>query len=147
MSSEGNEEPTSAASPGTTFSDLSLEKLRQTVEKFCVERDWQQYHTPRNLMLALVGEVGELAEIFQWREVSPNAPELSPREKIHLGEELSDVLLYLIRLADRCGVDLSAAVLRKIEKNAEKYPVDRVYGKAKKYKEYEENEGPSHENS
>jgi hypothetical protein len=70
-----------------------------------------------------VGEVGELSEIFQWRgEVPRGLPGWSPTEREHLGEELSDVLLYLVRLADVCGVDMGGAVLRKLEKNSQKYP-------------------------
>eukprot|EP01122_Echinamoeba_exundans_P006514 TRINITY_DN1851_c0_g1_i3.p1 TRINITY_DN1851_c0_g1~~TRINITY_DN1851_c0_g1_i3.p1 ORF type:complete len:165 (+),score=8.01 TRINITY_DN1851_c0_g1_i3:57-497(+) len=86
---------------------VTLESLRNALKSFARERDWEQYHTPRNLALALVGEVGELCEIFQWRadaELSPGLPGWSPADKEHLGEELSDVLLYLIRLADRCQI-------------------------------------------
>lgn len=116
------------------FGDLSLEEIRQMQEAFCNERDWEKFHTPRNLLLALVGEVGELAEVFQWKgEVSVGVPELSPEEKQDLKEELSDVLLYLIRLADRCDVDLSKAVLEKVAKNAAKYPPEKCKGSSKKY--------------
>ena len=84
-----------------------------------------------------VGEVGELSEIFQWRgEVPPQLPDWSPLEKEHLGEEMSDVLLYLVRLADVCGVDLSTAVMNKFEKNRAKYPVDKCRGSSKKYTAY-----------
>ena len=90
-------------------------------------RDWDQFHTPRNLALALVGEVGELCEIFQWKgEVEPGLPGFSAREIEHVGEEMSDVLLYLTRMADRCGIDLGEAVVSKLEKNARKYPSEQV---------------------
>ncbi|KAK4341498.1 hypothetical protein RND71_039999 [Anisodus tanguticus] len=90
---------------------------------FVEERDWDQFHTPRNLLLALVGEVGELSEIFQWKgEVPRGLPDWEEKEKQHLGEELSDVLLYLVRLSDICGIDLGKAALRKLELNAIKYP-------------------------
>ena len=90
---------------------------------FARERDWEQYHSPRNLLLALVGEVGELSEIFQWKgEVPKGLPGWEERETEHLGEELADVLLYLVRLSDMCGVDLGKAALRKIDLNARKYP-------------------------
>eukprot|EP00899_Mesostigma_viride_P001860 jgi/Mesvir1/11675/Mv00069-RA.1 len=102
--------------------------------EFAKLRDWDQFHTPRNLLLALVGEVGELSEIFQWRgEVSRGLNDWSDKDKTHLGEELSDVLLYLVRLADVCGVDLDTAVMRKLQKNAEKYPVHLSRGKSNKY--------------
>eukprot|EP00798_Chlamydomonas_sp_ICE-L_P012474 gene12474-15681_t len=78
------------------FADVSLEQLRGRLHDFAEERDWAQFHTPRNLMMALVGEVGELAEIFQWKgEVQRGLPTFSEEEKTHVGEELSDVLLYL----------------------------------------------------
>ncbi|ESO91686.1 hypothetical protein LOTGIDRAFT_163415 [Lottia gigantea] len=110
---------------------------RKIQEEFCEERNWNQYHSPRNILLALVGEVGELSEIFQWKgEVKKGLPEFTEKEKEHVGQELSDVLVYLIRLADRCHVDLSTAVLNKIEQNRLKYPADKVYGKSEKYTEY-----------
>ena len=120
---------------------LPLEEVRRRIAAFAAERDWQQYHTPRNLLLALVGEVGELSEIFQWRgdaAAGAGLPGFSPAERAHLGEELSDVLLYLVRLSDACGVDLSAAVLAKLEKNAAKYPAERCRGRADKYTAYME---------
>ena len=90
---------------------LRLGQVRQQARAFAQERDWGQYHTPRNLLLALMGELGELSEIFQWKgEVAPGCPDFSAREREHLGEELADVLVYLVRLADVCAVDLSAVV-------------------------------------
>lgn len=85
----------------------------------------------------MVGEVGELAEIFQWRgEVTRGLPEFKEKDKIHVGEEMSDVLLYLVRLADVCEIDLAEAVLRKLQKNAAKYPEDLVRGSSAKYDFY-----------
>ncbi|KAK6937874.1 NTP pyrophosphohydrolase MazG, putative catalytic core [Dillenia turbinata] len=102
---------------------VTLELLKQKMADFTKERNWERFHSPRNLLLALVGEVGELSEIFQWKgEVPKGLPEWEEEEKVHLGEELSDVLLYLVRLSDVCGVDLGKAALRKIELNAIKYP-------------------------
>ncbi|KAK8772554.1 hypothetical protein V5799_024201 [Amblyomma americanum] len=118
-------------------SNLSLETLRQIQADFAEERNWEQYHTPRNILLAMVAEVGEVSECFQWKgEVKDGLPDWTPEERTHLGEELSDVLVYLIRLADRCQVDLPAAVLRKIELNRQKYPASKVYGKSDKYTAY-----------
>ncbi|CAL9086331.1 unnamed protein product, partial [Musa textilis] len=103
--------------------DVSLKELSRKLEEFALERDWMQFHSPRNLLLAVVGEVGELAEIFMWRgEVAKGLPNWEESDKEHLGEELSDVLLYLIRLSDICGIDLGEAALKKIVKNAIKYP-------------------------
>ncbi|KAL1194265.1 hypothetical protein V5N11_030936 [Cardamine amara subsp. amara] len=105
---------------------VSLETLRKKMDDFAKARDWEKYHSPRNLLLAMVGEVGELSEIFQWKgEVTKGCPDFKEEEKIHLGEELSDVLLYLVRLSDVCGVDLGKAALRKIELNAIKYPAPK----------------------
>ncbi|KAI3469788.1 hypothetical protein Pfo_026451 [Paulownia fortunei] len=103
--------------------DISLKELAKKLEEFAKARDWEKYHSPRNLLLAMIGEVGELSEIFQWRgEVEKGLPNWEESDKEHLGEELSDVLLYLIRLSDICGIDLPHAATKKIAKNAIKYP-------------------------
>ncbi|KAK6266126.1 hypothetical protein QUC31_016963 [Theobroma cacao] len=113
---------------------VTLEELKERMAEFARERDWDQFHSPRNLLLALVGEVGELSEIFQWKgEVPRGLPDWKDEEKQHLGEELSDVLLYLVRLSDICGVDLGKAALRKLEINAIKYPVKLCKGSSKKH--------------
>jgi len=106
--------------------------------KFCTDRKWEQFHTPRNLLLALVGEVGEVSELFQWKgeDCRDGLPDWSEEEKTHLGEELSDVLIYLVRLADKCKVDLPTAVLRKLAINNDKYPVEKARGSSKKYTAY-----------
>nr|XP_028557929.1 dCTP pyrophosphatase 1 isoform X2 [Podarcis muralis] len=116
----------------------TLEDIRRLQSGFTAERGWGKYHQPRNLLLALVGEVGELAELFQWREEAPEGlPGWTAPEREALSDELSDVLIYLVALADKCRVDLPSAALRKIEKNRLKYPAERVYGSSKKYTEYE----------
>ncbi|KAH7287382.1 hypothetical protein KP509_32G053100 [Ceratopteris richardii] len=108
-------------------SDVALTDLTRMLADFARERNWESFHSPRNLLLALVGEVGELSEIFQWRgEVPPRLPHWSAEEKEHLEEELSDVLLYLVRLADVCNVNLGEAALEKLRENASKYPVDAM---------------------
>ncbi|KAK4778904.1 hypothetical protein SAY86_006432 [Trapa natans] len=108
----------------TRAKDVSLLELRQRLAEFACARGWDRYHSPRNLLLALVGEVGELSEIFQWKgEVGRGLPNWTSHDKEHLAEELSDVLLYLIQLADVCDLDLGQAALSKIIKNAAKYPV------------------------
>ncbi|KXZ55509.1 hypothetical protein GPECTOR_2g1058 [Gonium pectorale] len=102
-------------------------------------RHHTQYHTPRNLLLALVGEAGELSELFQWRpdsEAGPGLPGWSRQERTALEEELADVLLYLVRLSDVCGCDLGAAALSKLAKNAAKYPAERCRGSSAKYTAY-----------
>ncbi|CAN6251541.1 unnamed protein product [Urochloa humidicola] len=120
-----------------TAAAVSLEALRERMADFARERDWEQFHSPRNLLLALVGEVGELSEIFQWKgEVPKGLPGWDEAEKEHLGEELADVLLYLVRLSDMCGVDLGKAALRKMDINARKYPVGQCKGSSKKHTHY-----------
>uniref|UniRef100_A0A0D9VG01 Uncharacterized protein n=1 Tax=Leersia perrieri TaxID=77586 RepID=A0A0D9VG01_9ORYZ len=119
---------------------VRLEELRKRMAEFARERDWEQFHSPRNLLLALVGEVGELSEIFQWKgEVPKGLPGWEEAEKVHLGEELADVLLYLVRLSDICGVDLGKAALRKMEINARKYPASQCKGSSKKHTYYSSN--------
>ncbi|KAL0369455.1 UNVERIFIED_CONTAM: dCTP pyrophosphatase 1 [Sesamum angustifolium] len=115
---------TGAKQTGGGEEPVTLDLLKRKMDDFAKERDWEKFHSPRNLLLALVGEVGELSEIFQWKgEVPKGLPDWKEEEKMHLGEELSDVLLYLVRLSDVCGIDLDKAALRKIELNALKYPV------------------------
>ncbi|KAJ8530794.1 hypothetical protein K7X08_023675 [Anisodus acutangulus] len=122
-----------AENEGEGSKGVNLEELKNKMADFFEERDWDQFHTPRNLLLALVGEVGELSEIFQWKgEVPRGLPDWEEKEKQHLGEELSDVLLYLVRLSDICGIDLGKAALRKLELNAIKYPASLCKGSSKK---------------
>lgn len=119
-------------------SSPNLEEIRQLHAQFSEERDWNKFHSPRNLLLAMVGEVGEVAELFQWRgEVSDGLPDWSDEDRKSLEEELSDVLIYLVRLADKCKIDLPSAVLRKIDINKRNYPVEQVMGSSKKYTEYQ----------
>ncbi len=104
---------------------VNVDGLIAAQREFAADRHWQPFHTPRNLMLALTGEVGELAEIFQWKTDAEAAHlAANPAEYAHLQEELADVLMYLVRLADVTGVDLNAAVADKLQKNARKYPAD-----------------------
>lgn len=103
--------------------DISIKELSKRLEEFAKARDWERFHSPRNVLLALIGEVGELSEIFQWKgEVDKGLTNWEESDKEHLGEELSDVLMYLIRLADVCGINLGDAALKKMLKNSIKYP-------------------------
>jgi dCTP diphosphatase len=117
----------------------TLESLRNELSDFAKKRDWDQYHSPRNLVLAMMGEVGEIAECFQWKgdgKCPSGLDEWKDDKLVHLGEELSDVLLYLIRLADKCNIDLAAAAERKLHINGLKYPAQAVKGRSEKYTEY-----------
>lgn len=111
-----------------------LIELRDTLRAFTREREWDRYHTPKNLAMALIVEAAELAEHFQWLTAEESqSPQDGRREKIR--DELADVLIYLVELADTLDVDLIAAARDKIGKNALKYPVDKARGNAKKYDE------------
>ncbi|WP_233151580.1 nucleotide pyrophosphohydrolase [Pelomonas sp. KK5] len=108
---------------------LDIAQLQQRLRDFATERDWQPFLTPKNLAMAMVVEAGELVEIFQWMtpEQSLAIADDAPRHQ-HLGEEIADVLLYLMQIADRAGVDVPAAVERKLAMNALKYPAGRRHG-------------------
>jgi len=116
-----------------------LHGLRERLNTFAEERDWDQFHSPKNLSMALMAEVGELIEHFMWltEEESHNLPAEKQNE---VEEELADILIYLTRLAEKLEVDLFAAALRKMDINESKYPADMVRGSAKKYTEYENQE-------
>ena len=125
--------------PRCSFSETSLEALRKDQREFVTERGWGQFHTPRSLALAMVGEVGEVCELLQWRsddDCQPGLPGWSAEEKVRLGEELADVLSYVMRLSDVAEIDLPAAFLDKMAKNRAKCPAEQVYGSAAKYTEY-----------
>jgi dCTP diphosphatase len=107
----------------------TLETLALRLAEFARERDWEQFHSPKNLAMALAGEVGEVLEHFQWLTESQSR-NLPPQVREAVALELADVLLYLVRLADQVGVDLAGAALRKIELNALKYPADEVRGRS-----------------
>ncbi|MBT3066672.1 nucleotide pyrophosphohydrolase [Rhodoferax sp. U11-2br] len=101
---------------------LETAALEAALQEFADQRDWDQFHTPRNLILALTGEVGELAEIFQWL-TDEQAEQIMQTDKAeHVRQEVSDVLLYLMRLVMVLGIDINAAVTSKIALNAVKYP-------------------------
>ena len=116
---------TPAANPAVTVLDIT--RLQQRLRQFAAERDWEPFHAPKNLAMALTVEAAELAEIFQWME--PEASRAAHADHLvqeQIGDELSDVLLYLLQLADHCAVDLDRAVERKLEKNARKHPPKRL---------------------
>jgi dCTP diphosphatase len=107
-----------------------LEHLRDAMRSFTAERQWARFHDPKSLLLALVGEVGELAELFQWLPAG-EASELVRAEPLRtqVGDELADVLLYLVRLADVLDISLADVAVAKMEKNQAKHPVDGANGR------------------
>lgn len=113
---------------------LDVAALQAAVARFASERDWERFHSPKNLAMALAAEVGELLELFQWRtEAASCDVARDPATARAVRDELADVLIYLVRLADRLGVDLDEACRAKIAANAKKYPVERARGRADKY--------------
>ena len=112
-----------------------MNSLRDALRQFAAERDWDQFHSPKNLAIALSVEAAELLEHFQWL-TEAQAGALPPAKLDEVRDEMADVLVYLVRLADKLDVDLLAAAAQKIEKNALKYPADRVRGSMKKYSDY-----------
>lgn len=121
---------TSTASPQL----VDTTRLAQALKQFAADRNWAQFHSPKNLVMALSGEVGELNEIFQWlSEDASKSAAHNPDTAQAVEEELADVLMYLVRLASVLGVDLDAAAQRKLRLNGEKYPVEKARNTAKKY--------------
>jgi len=114
-----------------TFSERNLEDIRREVAAFADARDWQRFHSPRNLLLALVSEVGELAEIVRWS--GDSGPAVPADQQQDWADEIADVFILLVRLADRSGVDLSAAFVRKLALAGAKYPADQFRGSNRKY--------------
>ena len=112
-----------------------LARLRAMVREFVDERDWDQFHTPKNLSSALSVEAAELLEHFQWLQHG-RADELGPEKLVQVRHEMADVLVYLVRIADKLDVDLMAAVQEKMVLNRAKYPAELVRGDARKYHEY-----------
>jgi len=123
-----------ATHPGDALVDVSA--LAERLRTFARERAWERFHSPKNLAMALTGEVGELVEIFQWMTETESAGAgADPGTGARIREELADVLLYLVRLADVLQIDLNAAVVDKLATNAARYPVDRSHGSSAKYTE------------
>ncbi|ALY33848.1 nucleotide pyrophosphohydrolase [Pseudomonas aeruginosa] len=123
------------ASPPSSLVDVG--QLAAALERFAAERNWAQFHSPKNLVMALTGEVGELSEIFQWmdEEQSKDAAR-HPDTAQAVQDELADVLMYLVRLASVLGVDLDAAARQKLEQNNRKYPAEKARNSSKKYDQF-----------
>ena len=115
-----------------TKSPDTLEHLRARLAEFAAERDWDQFHNPKNLAMALSGEAGELLEHFQWLTFE-QAASLPPETRNEVALEAADVLLFLVRLCDKLDIDLPAAAEKKLALNARKYPVDKSRGRPTKY--------------
>ena len=117
-----------------------LDALTAQVRAFVEARDWQKYHSPRNLAMALSVEAGELLELFLWSADEGPQP-LNPERAPKVADEAADVLICLLNLCDRTGIDLAAALEQKLARAEQKYPADRVKGQALKYDEYPDWDG------
>jgi NTP pyrophosphatase (non-canonical NTP hydrolase) len=125
---------TDASNSTSNTALVDLSQLAAQLEQFADERDWAQFHSPKNLVMALTGEVGELNEIFQWMpEETSKAAGRDPQTARAVQDEIADVLLYLVRLSSVLGVDLNAAVQQKLKANALRYPANKVRGSSKKH--------------
>ena len=119
-----------------TVKSESIQQLTEHLRKFAAERDWEQFHSPKNLAMALSVEVAEIVEHFQWL-TEQQSRDLDAAKKAEVEEELADALIYLVRLADQLKVDLLEAAGRKLAVNEAKYPADKVRGSARKYSDYD----------
>jgi len=119
------------------MSEDRLERLSQCLLAFARERDWEQFHSPKNLVMALAGECGELIEHFQWLSEEQSAS-LTSEKKRDVAHEMADILIYLIRLSQRLDLDLLEAVEEKIAINERRYPAAKVRGDARRASEYED---------
>jgi dCTP diphosphatase len=114
----------------------TVAELRERVMAFARERDWEQFHSPKNLSMALAAEAGELMEHFLWTDSRESTETVRSEKKRHLIEdEIADVVIYALEFANVCGIDLAAAIEAKLGKNAAKYPVEKARGRAVKYTE------------
>lgn len=116
--------------------DTTLQQLKDRMASFVAERDWEQFHSPKNLSMSIAIEAAELMEHFQWLTVE-QSKQLSPDELAEIGEELADIVIYSLSLSNTLGLDLSQTILDKMEKNIRKYPREKVRGKAHKYTYYQ----------
>lgn len=113
---------------------LNIEKISNELTKFTVDREWDQFHSVKNLSMALNVEASELLEVSQWlTEEQSNQIKNDPKLKAKMEDEVADIFVYLLRIVNKIGIDLESAVLNKLKKNAEKYPVELSKGNSKKY--------------
>ena len=114
---------------------MDLKLIQKKIRKFCTERDWDQFHTPKNIAASISIESSELLEIFQWSQGNNWDEFLDKKLKNRTEEELADILIYLLRFSDLSKIDLEKSILKKLKKNEEKYPTEKSRGSDKKYNE------------
>ncbi len=118
------------------MSEPAIEELKQKLKEFAQLRDWEQFHSPKNLSMALSVEASELLEHFQWM-TEEQSTDLSPQRQAAVAFELADIFIFLLRLSDQLNIDLMEVTKRKMEINDKRYPVEKVKGSSKKYNEYD----------
>ena len=116
-----------------TKENINIEAIKKKLREFSKERDWEQYHSPKNLAMALSVEVAELVEIFQWSNEGGLDVTKDPIQKNKIKNEIADIFNYLVKLIDALEIDIEEASLRKIKENAEKYPIEKAKGKSAMY--------------
>ncbi len=119
----------------TAVAETDFDRIRKQVRQFVVERDWDQFHSPKNLSMALIVEAAEMVEHFQWLTEEQSCS-LPPEKLAEVELELADIQIYLISLAEKLKLDMVAAVDKKLVLNAQKYPAEKARGNSKKYTEY-----------
>ena len=120
----------------------TLQELKERMAAFIRERDWEQFHTPKNLSMSIAIEAAELMEHFQWLTVE-QSQQLEPAALEEIGEELADILIYSLSMANMLRIDLAETVLAKMDKNSRKYPPEKVRGKSHKYTYYQQQDESS----
>ncbi len=118
------------------MSDLVIEELKLKLKEFAQVRDWEQFHSPKNLTMALSVEASELLEHFQWM-TEKESHNLTPKQLVSVAFEMADIFIFLLRLSDQLDIDLLEMTKRKMEINENRYPVEKVKGSSKKYNEYD----------
>lgn len=113
---------------------MNLKNIEHTIKTFSEEREWDKYHTPKNIIMALTAEIGELNEIFQWLN-DDESLNLNSKNKENTKDEIADISIYLIKLCMKLDINLEDVILSKMKKNEKKYPVEKIKGNFKKYTE------------
>ena len=114
---------------------MNIEEIQKRLRKFAADRDWEKFHSPKNLTMALSVEVAELVEIFQWSNSGGLEEIENPNIRKNIEEELADIFIYLLKISDKLNLDIEKTIHQKIEKNEKKYPIDKSFGSSKKYKD------------
>jgi len=119
-------------------SKTTVEELKNKVKEFCVARDWDQFHTPKELAIGMSTEANELLQLFRFKSEDDMKRFMASDRKIEAEEELADIAYFVLRFAQMNNIDLTSSMIKKMEKNNKKYPVEKAKGSNKKYNEYDE---------